>query len=425
MAVGTDEWGSLRADRLIGQGGFDPDNQADPESPAESAGPWSETLDTFAYGEGDLLLPGKGDSHPECGVVRAKGFCDGATRDGGEGTHVVYGKHLCGRRECPRCWSSEWAGPRTVSVVQRLGAARYAAEETVDKRAVHAVFSPPEGDVESVTALFETRKRVSDLARDHGVRGGIIVPHAYRPTDETKERFRSQDEYETLWRFIRQNKTAWREQVYWSPHYHVVGLCRDFEESDPDREGGWVAKNVEHKGSHSLAPFTLHDRDGYDDMAGVVRYLLSHATFSKEGDRQVVTWFGSIHGINFAPEEELSEGAWSVIQRKAEEVVGAKNKVSGGDGSDEDEPEECPVDGCPGEIHPAHEISGYLRENRKQLGFKQRCKLEAVYEWSVGDLDPPPGLRYPRSRNEAEEVVSVMSRKYREECQKPHNTEWN
>jgi hypothetical protein len=118
-------------------GGFDPDNQADPES----AGAWSETLDTFAYGEGDLLLPGEGDSHPECGVVRVKGFCDGATRDGGEETHIVYGKHLCGRRECPRCWSSEWTDPRTVSVVQRLGAARYAAEETQGKRAVHAVFS--------------------------------------------------------------------------------------------------------------------------------------------------------------------------------------------------------------------------------------------------------------------------------------------
>jgi len=59
VAVGTDEWGSIRADRLIGQGGFDPDNQADPKCPAESAGAWSETLDTYAYGEGNYCCRGR------------------------------------------------------------------------------------------------------------------------------------------------------------------------------------------------------------------------------------------------------------------------------------------------------------------------------------------------------------------------------
>jgi hypothetical protein len=425
MSIEREGWGDIRPDGTLGSGGFDAEQQAAPEGRESGEGAWSEKLDTYAYGEGELLLPGKGDSHPECGSVRAKGFCDGAARDDGGETHVVYGKHLCGRRECPRCWSSEWAGPRTVSVVQRLGAARYAAEEPQNKRAVHAVFSPPEGDVESVTALFEVRKQVSDLADEHGVRGGIIVPHAYRATEDAKMAFREQGEYGTLWRFIRQNGTSWRDQVYWSPHYHVVGLCRDFEESDPDADGGWIAKNIKHKGSHSLAPFRLQDREGYDDMAGVVRYLLSHATFPAEGSRQVVTWYGSVHGVNFGPSRELSEGAWSVIQRTAEEVVGAEGDESGESGPDDDENEECPVEGCPGDIHPAHEIPDYLRDNRDNLAFEQRCKLEAVYGWSVGDLDPPPGLRLPRTEGEAAEVVAVLSRKYREEYQKPHNTEFN
>jgi hypothetical protein len=43
----------------------------------------------------------------------------------------------------------------------------------------------------------------------------------------------------------------------------------------------------------------------------------------------------------------------------------------------------------------------------------------------VGDLDPPPGLRLPRTESEAEEVVAVLARKYREEYAKPHNTEFN
>ena len=68
--------------------------------------------------------------------------------------------------------------------------------------------------------------------------------------------FRLQDEFGILWWFIRQNDTVWREQVYWSLHYHIIGLYHDFEESNPNGEEGRVAKNVEHNGSHSLAPFT-------------------------------------------------------------------------------------------------------------------------------------------------------------------------
>lgn len=97
------------------------------------------------------------------------------------------------------------------------------------------------------------------------------------------------------------------------------------------------------------------------DMARDRSYLTSHITFPKGENRQVVTWFGSIHETNFDPEEELSDGAWSVIQRKAKEVVGSKGDDSGEGGPEEDEPDECPVDGCPGEIHPTHKISGYLR----------------------------------------------------------------
>jgi hypothetical protein len=84
-------------------------------------------------------------------------------------------------------------------------------------------------------------------------------------------------------------------------------------------------------------------------MASVVRYLLSHATFPKDEDRMVVTWFGSLHPTNFDPESDLSDDAWSVIQRMAEEVVGVT--IEDSESGDAENADDCPQEGCPGEIH--------------------------------------------------------------------------
>lgn len=378
------------------------------QTEADEFGSWSEDHESSAYGESDLLIPGMGEPADRCGEWFPRDVCDGEVHSDGGETHLHFVEDTCDRRSCPRCWSRRWAKKRTVSAVQRLGAARYAGEEPMDKRAVHAVFSPPEGDVEGVTAFFEARKQVSDLAREKQVRGGVIVPHAYRATDDTKAAFRSQDEYGSLWTYIRENKTPWKKQVFFSPHYHVVGLCRDFEESDPDGDDGWVAKNVERGGSHSLAPFTLRDREGYDDMAGAVRYLLSHATFPESESRQVVTWFGAVHATNFDPEEELSDGAYSVIQRRAEEVVGGEADDSGEDGGGAGEREDCPVEGCEGDLVPIWEVGAFLDRHREDLSPSAASEVEMAYWWYIGDVEPPPGLKRPQSRAEARETLDEM-----------------
>lgn len=365
---------------------------------SDDSGAWDEDLDAAVYGENQWLLPGMGESAPKCGEWGPRDFCDAAG-------HVVMGKHSCGRRECPTCWSGQWAGPRTVNVVAKLAAARHAAQDGADKRAVHAVLSPPQGSVNSIEAFYDARTEALELARKHGVRGGVTVAHGFRPDEDTKAAFKNDDPDGGIWRYIRENERNWRDQVYWSPHYHVVGLGRydDMTAGDPDADDGWVFKKI-----RSLDSFEgLRDRDGYDDMAAVVRYLLSHATFPAEENRQAVTWYGDLHPTNFSPEEELSDGAWSVIERMAEAVVGAEGDRGDQDG-DDDQAEECPVDGCDGELHPIWDAQDFLDQRGDRLQDGQYDRLMSAYLWATGDIQPPPGLKHPGSEAHAREALDVM-----------------
>lgn len=381
----------------------EPTRARDGRRDGEDVGAWSEDLDVAVYGEQEWLIPGMGEAGDRCGEWGPRDFCDVSA-------HVVMGKHSCGRRECPTCWSGQWAGPRTVNVVAKLAAARYAAEEGADKRGVHAVLSPAGGSIDSIEGFYQGRTDALDLAKQHGVRGGVVVAHGFRPTDDTKDAFEDADPEGGIWRYIRENRRDWREQVYWSPHYHVIGLGRfeDVTEGDPEADDGWLFKKI-----RTLDRFEgLRDRGGYNDMAGAVRYLLSHATFPAEESRQAVTWYGALHPVNFSPEEALSDGAWSVIQREAESVVGNEgDRSEEGEGpavDDEEEREECPVDGCDGHLHPIWDADDFMEQRGDRLTDEEHDRLLTAYMWATGDIDPPPGLKHPKSEEHARESFNAM-----------------
>lgn len=388
------------------RGVTDTSDAGGPEPSLEpDTGAWSEDLDRSIYGEREWLLPGLGDEGAGCGEWAPREFCDAAG-------HVQLGQHLCGRRSCPRCWNGQWARPRTVSVVQRLAAARYAEPDGIRRRAVHVIVSPAEGSVVSIEDFYRARRKAIDRAKEHGVRGGLIVPHGYRVTDDAKAEFRAlldAGEWDLeadggIWRWVRENRRDWRDQTYWSPHFHVLGLAVDVDAGDG--AGGWVVKNVKRGDRHSLKPFRLTDESGYEDMAAAARYLLSHATYEADGSRQVVTWFGALHATNFDPEEALSAGAWEAIKRTAEEVVGGR--ADRGDGADSEEPETCPVDGCEGVLHPIWEAGEFLTVRGEDLPRSNEHTLARAHEWACGDREPPPGLKHPRTEQQAREALDAL-----------------
>lgn len=354
---------------------------------------------------GEWSIPGKGEAAPDCGRVSPQGFCDASG-------HIEMGYHDCGRRECPDCWSRQWAGPRTVTVVSRLAAAREAAEDPSDKRAVHAVVGPPPDDLpNTIEGFYRMRAEANTIAKEHGIRGGVVVPHGYRATDDTKARYKREDPNLSLWWWIRQNETPWGEQVYWSPHYHIIGLASsrnlDPETGQPghikpgeDREDGWLFKNI-----RSLDRYDgPNDIDGTEDMIRVIRYLLSHTTFPQNEKRMSVTWFGELHGCMFVPEEALTLVRWRKIQDTVERLVGSQAD----DDDEEDGEHTCKVDGCDGTVHDIFQARAYLDTVQGTIPVDMQRRILTAYEWKIGKVHPPPGMKSPRSVEEAREVLDHL-----------------
>lgn len=369
----------------------------------EEPGRWQETLDVSFYAESSMTLPGMGDPGEGCGEWYPREFCD-------ECGEPHFGVSRCEQRGCPSCWGP-WSRRRAEKITRRLGAARYAAEDGLGKRAVHAVVSPPEGSVRSLTDVKQGFRDAYQLAKEKGVRGGVAIFHGFRVTEEGKrlyEEAKERGEWDPdaegrLWAFVRSHERRWRSLTYWSPHWHILGLARDFEADDPDEQEGWVARRI-----RSLKPFKLHAEEGYRDMVGAAMYLLSHATFESDTSKDCVRWFGDLATTQFSPESEISEGALAVIERKAREAA-ESGPDRGEDAPPEEEEEPCENCGATSRS-PIWEAGHALADPGwcDRIGRDQQRKLSAAFEWAIGERRPPPGLRRPRTEEEAREAFEEL-----------------
>lgn len=371
---------------------------AEPTEPADDdRGAWSEELEYSVYADTSMTIPGKGTEGENCGTWLPVDFCDGCA-------DVGMAQNRCGRRSCPDC-SNIWTGERTEGIVRRMIAARHVEEKGVDRRSVHCVASPEEGDIRTLQDVYNGYRDAYELARERGVRGGVCIFHGYRPTDEAKAEFRAEDPDNGIWKWINEHARDWRSLTYWSPHWHVIGLARDIEADEG--EDGWRFRRLS---SHDPMN-SLTDRDAYDSLAGNTRYLLSHATYETDSSRDCVRWFGSLATTQFQPEEELSEGALDVIDRKVEEWVGP-GRLQEGDGDvagveDETEPCEC----CGATSRSAIWEAGAALADKgwcDRIGREAERTLLAAFEWRLGQRPPPPGLKNPRTEAEAEEALQEL-----------------
>ena len=388
-------------------GGVEDDGTPEDELRTD-AGRWPEDMETRFYAEGSMAIPGQGDRGENCGEWYPMEFCDSC----GE-PHL--GVSRCEQRTCPRCWAA-WTRRRSEKITRRLGAARYAADEGVSKRAVHAVVSPPEGEVRTLADVSAGYRDAYELAKEKGVRGGVVIFHGFRVTDDAKALYDAalaagtwdEDEDGKLWSFVRQHEKRrergigggnWRDMTYWSPHWHILGLSRDFEEDDPDAQGGWVARRI-----RSLESFKLQKDAGYEDMVGAAMYLLSHGTFETDTSKDCVRWFGDLATTNFSPEEELSEGSLSVIERKAAEAAAVTEESGEGD-----EPEPCDECGATSRS-PIWDAGAALMDRSwcERIGAEQQQRLSAAFEWAIGERMPPPGAKNPQTEDEAREALELL-----------------
>ena len=374
------------------------DSSSEPAHPVGS----QPDIETAVYGEQDWSLPGMGDRPSSCGRYYPREFC-------GVCGEPHFGESRCQNRDCPTCWLP-WSGTRAAAICRRLGAARHVEDEGIDKRAVHVVASPPADEVKSKRDFYAMIQRAYELAKEVGIRGGVLIPHGYRLTEDAILEFRTLDFDGGAWQWVRECSTHWRDLVRWSPHCHIMGLARSVEPDDVAHPDGWIIERINRQGGRSaFAPFRLSQDEGYEDMIRCARYLLSHATYEIGAGKQVVRWFGSLAPASFSPEQELSGGALDTIERKSEELTGADPSRSDAT-SEEDESDTCERDGCGGELHPIWNAGTALMEKSfcERIGREQERRLLAAFEWAINERKPPPGLQRPRTEDHAREALDEM-----------------
>lgn len=375
------------------------------ERPAE-AGAWPEEMDDVQfYAESALTLPGMGEAPPGCGEWLPMEFCDAG--------HVGMGSTSCQTRQCPDCWYP-WAINRTTGIVERLAAARDAASSGLEKRVVHTVASPPPGEVKTLVDIKQGWHDAYDLAREQGVRGGVVVFHGFRVTDEAKNAFAELKDAEMveggIWRWVREHDRDWRSLTYWSPHWHVLGLSEDVAENKPEDQDGWVFKRVANKFSR----WRLTDDSPYEEMCKVATYLLSHVSFDAEGSDHCIRWFGELANNQFNPEEALSPGRWSVIQRKTREAVGGPGEEDREAATDElgheTDERQCSCDGCTEPVSPIWDAGGALCDPGwcDRIGRDAERRLNVAFQWALGKIRGPPGMARAGSREEADELFDWL-----------------
>ena len=147
-------WGELSAEVGLRDLGGSGGSKSNKDRPVD-AGSWPESMPMRFVAETSMTLPGMGEAGPGCGEWYPQEFCD-------ECGEPRFGESRCEQRGCPACGNTVWRRRRSEKVATRLGAARHVAEESLEKRAVHAVVSPPEGEIQTLVDV----QRASGMRTD-------------------------------------------------------------------------------------------------------------------------------------------------------------------------------------------------------------------------------------------------------------------
>ena len=370
----------------------------------DRAGPgeWSEGLKPF--GVTPWELPGQGDRGAGCGEWYPEAVCEtcGEPR---------FASRVCGARSCPDCWGV-WAKDGAVRATVRLQAFRYTQPPDWNRQVAHAIVSPPEGEVQTEREYWDGRSKAAEVAQEKGWRGFSVIPHPYRVTEEGKARYRAEDPDYGIWVWLRNDVEGMSRYTYWSPHYHIVGATgADMEPAKDSDE--WV-----YHFRRSVESFDgIRDADSHEDLYGLFRYLLSHTGYPEGSTKQTVTWYGDLANSVFVEDaseewqnEKPSEGVLSALEREVEAVAGpsAEDDEREAEAVPEegDELGECPAEDCEGLLIDVFDVGMYLRHNDPPPDVRKKMRL--ARDWRLGEVQPPPGLKNPRSEEDAREAWEVL-----------------
>lgn len=310
---------------------------------------------------------GKGDALDECNTIGSSAACASEVGAGEVCGRPVPLIQRCHRPHCPTCWRSwvQRAARRMTHQLLLADVALYChvnlragpwgwAEEVLendDGRPVmlryvdgQVSFEQDQGDEwVGVDRYKDATSEACQVAQDAGVQGGYRVPHAYRLTDQAKDKLRSagygrHGENGSLWDGVHDDPydVGWDTYVKPGLHTHFIGWSG--QRGTPD-----ALLNGSDAGL--LERFSKDHRDQGDptsvvDLFRACRYPLHHASPPEDAPRVSVP-FGDAHGAaSDRPEtllEELDEGVKgpsSLVEQANDAVAHVLDKLLNVPGED-------------------------------------------------------------------------------------------
>lgn len=400
--MSVNSWGTLKEPTLTVPPGEVGSSRVVARAGRSSPGAWDEDLGR--WGSDAWNLPGYGERGSKCGEWYPESVCS----DCG---HLDLGTHNCGRRSCPECWGI-WAKEAAVRATVRIQSFRHIQPPDYRRQVAHAVVAPPEASVMNEREFYDGRKKAAEIASGKGFRGFAIVSHPWRVTEAAKSEYRGLDPDVGLWVWLRNEftETELRDRIYWSPHYHIVGSTTTGMEPG-DESDEWLYEFIRSFGSYN----GIRDRESHEDVYGAFRYLLSHTGFPEGSTKQAITWYGDFANSVFVEDaseswqiEKPSEGVRSAIKREVEAIAGCteEDDENGPQDDESDAMGDCPCDDCAGVLIDVFDVRQYLRHNDPPPDVVKR--MRTAYDWRMGAVEPPPGLKHPRTEEEAREAFEAM-----------------
>lgn len=275
---------------------------------------WSGDVARMKYQPKRAGLPGFGETLPDCGV-EIPHICDDC------GHRIDIGR-TCAKSRCPRC-APAWITRRAPSIVARILSA--AKMKSGSQKFHHVAVDAPEGLIDEDAPEEEIIDRLQSFARRIGFNGAIFY-HPWRGSEEEPGDDRGK------WKDRLFSGREWegdvREELRFSPHFHMVGACewfpggeqtkRIWEETGPEDGKGWLFNRITPRGSSKSVRSVEH-------LARAVAYCMSHVGIDTDGERNTYIHgkVGSEYHNASGPHHERNERlADSKVRKVASEVLG-------------------------------------------------------------------------------------------------------
>jgi len=229
-------------------------------------------------------------------------------------------------------------------------------------------------------------KQIIKYAKEKGVLGGVYVFHPFRMKEEFKkplyDLFKDKEkEVEgigefRLWKILIKYVKNWRDLVYFSPHYHIIGNYTWTKKGSANDK--FLFRKIKQFGSYKNKDHTVQNIP--QGIINCAMYQLSHAGLSVDTNKKCMGWFGAISFNNWSLDKSPA-----AIQEYIKNI--SKEHLNDFATSEGETYNRCSK--CGGDLVPLFQIKDYFNNFSSQKAIE----LNYVFQMFSGYIPPPDKLK--------------------------------